>query len=43
MASGKAILEITLATYERAGTGRKVTLPFTPPEGKKPVGLWLNR
>lgn len=39
---GKAVLEIIFAAYESAGTGRKVALPFTPPEGKKPVELWLK-
>ena len=37
---GKAILEIIFAAYESAGTGRKVALPFVPPEGKRPVELW---
>jgi predicted dehydrogenase len=39
---GKAVLEIIFAAYESAGTGRKVALPFTPPEGKKPIELWLK-
>jgi hypothetical protein len=39
----KAALEIIFAAYESAGMGRKVTLPFTPPERKKPVELWLGR
>ena len=39
---GRATLEIIFAAYESAGTGRKVELPFTPPEGKKPVELWLR-
>jgi len=37
---GRAVLEIILAAYESAGTGRKVMLPFGPPEGKKPIELW---
>ena len=39
---GRAVLEIICAAYESAGTGRKVTLPFTPPEGKKLVESWLG-
>ena len=39
---GKAVLEIIFAAYESAGTGRKVALPFTPPEGLKPIELWLR-
>ena len=39
---GKAVLEIIFAAYESAGTGRKVALPFTPPEGKRPIELWLK-
>ena len=37
---GKAVLEIIFAAYESAGTGRRVALPFAPPEGKKPIELW---
>ena len=41
---GRAVLEIIWAAYESAGTGRKVPLPFTPPEwAEKPIDLWLNR
>jgi myo-inositol 2-dehydrogenase / D-chiro-inositol 1-dehydrogenase len=36
---GKATLEIIFAAYESAGTGRKVALPFAPPEGLKPIEL----
>lgn len=39
---GKGVLEITVAAHESAGTGRKVALPFTPPEGKKPIELWVR-
>jgi predicted dehydrogenase len=39
---GRAALEIIFAAHESAGTGRKVPLPFTPPEGKRPIGLWLR-
>ena len=37
---GRAALEIVFAAYESAGTGRRVELPFAPPEGKKPIELW---
>ena len=36
---GRAVLEIILAAYESAGTGRKVALPFTK-EVKRPIELW---
>src|SRR5439155_23096929 len=36
---GRAVLEIILAAYESAGTGRKVALPFTKNVGK-PFELW---
>jgi len=39
---GKAVLEIIFAAYESTRTGCKVALPFTPPEGKRPVELWLK-
>ena len=40
---GRAVLEIMLAGYQSAGTGRVVQLPFTPPRGTKvPVDLWLK-
>ena len=39
---GRAALEIVFAAYESAGTGRKVALPFLPPEGKRPIELWLG-
>lgn len=38
---GRAVLEILLAAYESARTGRKVKLPFAP-KVKKPVDLWLG-
>ncbi len=37
---GRKVLEIIFAAYESAGTGRRVELPFTPPEGRKPIELW---
>jgi predicted dehydrogenase len=40
---GRAVLEVILAAYESAGTGRKVTLPFRPEGVEKPIDLWLNR
>ena len=36
---GKAVLEIVMAAYESARTGRKVKLPFRP-KVKKPIDLW---
>jgi predicted dehydrogenase len=36
---GRAVLEIILAAYESAGTGRKVLLPFTK-EVSRPIELW---
>ena len=39
---GRAVLEIMLAAYESAGTGRKVKLPFCT-KAKKPVDLWLGQ
>jgi predicted dehydrogenase len=38
---GRAVLEIMLAAYESARTGRKVALPFHP-KVKKPIDLWLG-
>ena len=40
---GRAVLEVILAAYESAGTGRKVALPFRPEGVEKPIDLWLNR
>jgi predicted dehydrogenase len=39
---GKAVLEIILAAYESARTGRKVELPFSP-KVEKPIDLWKKR
>lgn len=39
---GRERRPIIFAAYESAGTGRKVTLPFAPPAGKKPMELWLR-
>jgi predicted dehydrogenase len=39
---GRAVMEIIFAAYESAGTGRRVELPFRPPEGKTPIELWLR-
>jgi predicted dehydrogenase len=38
---GKVVLEIILAAYESAGTGRKVMMPFRT-EVDKPFKLWLK-
>jgi predicted dehydrogenase len=46
MESGKdglVVLEIMLAAYESAGTGKKVPLPFRPKGVKIPIDLWLKR
>ncbi|MBZ0251851.1 MAG: Gfo/Idh/MocA family oxidoreductase, partial [Candidatus Methylomirabilis sp.] len=37
---GEVVLEIMLAAYQSAGTGRKVSLPFRPKGVKRPVDLW---
>jgi predicted dehydrogenase len=38
---GRAVLEAIYAAYESARTGRKVELPFTPPEwATKPIYCW---
>jgi predicted dehydrogenase len=36
---GKAVLEIILAAYASAGTGKKVPLPFST-DAKRPIDLW---
>jgi myo-inositol 2-dehydrogenase/D-chiro-inositol 1-dehydrogenase len=38
---GKAVLEVILAAYESAGTGKKVMLPFRS-DVDKPYKLWLK-
>lgn len=41
---GRATLEIIYAAYESAGSGRRVTWPYTPKHpDQAPVNLWLNR
>ncbi|MCA9771087.1 MAG: Gfo/Idh/MocA family oxidoreductase [Myxococcales bacterium] len=42
VADGDAVLEIMLAAYQCAGTGRKVDLPFRPKGVRRPVDLWKN-
>ncbi|MDI9584254.1 MAG: Gfo/Idh/MocA family oxidoreductase [Acidobacteriota bacterium] len=37
---GRAVLEIILAAYESAGTGRKVTWPYDAPRDKTPHEAW---
>lgn len=39
---GRVVLEIMLAGYHSAATGKKVNLPFEPKGVKYPVDLWLN-
>jgi predicted dehydrogenase len=36
---GKAVLEVLMAAYASAGTGKKVALPFVT-DAKKPIDLW---
>jgi predicted dehydrogenase len=38
---GRAVLEIILAAYASAGTGKKVSLPFAT-DTKRPIDLWLR-
>jgi predicted dehydrogenase len=40
---GRRVLEIILAAYHSAGTGARVTFPFTPPAYDKPIDLWRGR
>jgi hypothetical protein len=37
---GRAVLEIVIAAYASAGTGRKVTWPREAPRDKRPIELW---
>jgi myo-inositol 2-dehydrogenase/D-chiro-inositol 1-dehydrogenase len=37
---GRVVLEVILAAYQSAGTGRAVDLPFTPPKIEQPIDLW---
>ena len=37
---GRAVLEIILAAYESAATGRRVEWPYEPPRGKTGAELW---
>ncbi len=39
---GRAVLEIIMATYESAATGRRVDLPFST-SAKSPIEPWLKR
>ncbi|NOZ87528.1 MAG: Gfo/Idh/MocA family oxidoreductase [Deltaproteobacteria bacterium] len=39
---GRDVLEIMLAAYWSAATGKKIELPFDPPGVKVPVDLWLR-
>jgi predicted dehydrogenase len=39
---GRAVLEIILAAYASAGTGKKTALPFSS-DVKKPIDLWLGK
>jgi hypothetical protein len=37
---GKVVLEAILAAYHSAGTGREISLPWTPPAYHRPIELW---
>ncbi len=37
---GRTVTEIIFAAYESAGTGKRVELPFRPPENAAPIELW---
>lgn len=39
---GKAVLEVILAAYASAGSGKKIALPFSS-DAKRPIDLWLSR
>lgn len=39
---GLAVMEILLACYQSAGTGRRIELPFRPRGVKRPIDLWRN-
>lgn len=40
---GLVILEIMLAAYQSAATGKKVELPFRPKGVARPIDLWLKK
>jgi predicted dehydrogenase len=40
---GRAVLEIALAAYASARSGRPVALPLDPPGVERPVDLWRDR
>jgi len=42
-ADGRLALQLILAGYESAGTGRRVALPFDAPAVARPVDLWLDQ
>lgn len=39
---GRLALQLVLAGYHAAGTGRRIELPFTAPAVARPIDLWLN-
>jgi predicted dehydrogenase len=41
-ADGRAVLEIIMAAYASAGSGRRVELPFET-DAKKPIDLWRRK
>lgn len=42
-ADGRLVLEVMMACYASAAAGRRIELPFTPPDNiKTPVEIWLR-
>lgn len=39
---GLVVMHALYAGYASAGEGRKISLPFSAPNAKKPIDLWLN-
>jgi len=39
---GRVVQEVLFASYQSAGTERKIKLPFRPVDAKRPIDLWLK-
>jgi len=39
-ADGRTVMQIVFGADKSAGTGKRVELPFSPPENAAPIGLW---
>lgn len=39
---GKLVMEVLLAGYQSAGSGKRVELPFRPRNVERPIDLWKN-